>query len=91
MYQVRPPGHHAGVKQAMGFCLHNNAAVAASAAQMAGAKRVLIVDWVTRGTPCASCYAALVAFIALFAFIHTAGTIKKPLCLSYAKCKSFIL
>ncbi|KAK3020062.1 hypothetical protein RJ639_002777 [Escallonia herrerae] len=42
---VRPPGHHAGVKQAMGFCLHNNAAVAASAAQAAGAKRVLIVDW----------------------------------------------
>ncbi|CAA6665283.1 unnamed protein product [Spirodela intermedia] len=29
---VRPPGHHAGVKQAMGFCLHNNAAVAALAA-----------------------------------------------------------
>lgn len=46
MYQVRPPGHHAGVKQAMGFCLHNNAAVAALAAQAAGAKKVLIVDWV---------------------------------------------
>ncbi|KAL8478765.1 hypothetical protein ACS0TY_030590 [Phlomoides rotata] len=42
---VRPPGHHAGVKQAMGFCLHNNAAVAASAAQAAGAKKVLIIDW----------------------------------------------
>uniref|UniRef100_A0A1D1Z292 histone deacetylase n=1 Tax=Anthurium amnicola TaxID=1678845 RepID=A0A1D1Z292_9ARAE len=42
---VRPPGHHAGVKQAMGFCLHNNAAVAALAAQAAGAKKVLIVDW----------------------------------------------
>ncbi|PIM97676.1 Histone deacetylase [Handroanthus impetiginosus] len=42
---VRPPGHHAGVRHAMGFCLHNNAAVAASAAQMAGAKKVLIVDW----------------------------------------------
>ncbi|KAL6647008.1 hypothetical protein ACP70R_014445 [Stipagrostis hirtigluma subsp. patula] len=42
---VRPPGHHAGVKQAMGFCLHNNAAVAALAAQRAGAKKVLIVDW----------------------------------------------
>lgn len=42
---VRPPGHHAGIKQAMGFCLHNNAAVAAMAAQAAGAKRVLIVDW----------------------------------------------
>ncbi|CAN1270359.1 Histone deacetylase 15 [Linum perenne] len=42
---IRPPGHHAGVTQAMGFCLHNNAAVAALAAQVAGAKRVLIVDW----------------------------------------------
>ncbi|CAN6213188.1 unnamed protein product [Urochloa humidicola] len=42
---VRPPGHHAGVKHAMGFCLHNNAAVAALAAKRAGAKKVLIVDW----------------------------------------------
>ncbi|KAF7806328.1 histone deacetylase 15 isoform X1 [Senna tora] len=42
---VRPPGHHAGVRQAMGFCLHNNAAVAALAAQVAGARKVLIVDW----------------------------------------------
>ncbi|KAK3189930.1 hypothetical protein Dsin_029491 [Dipteronia sinensis] len=42
---VRPPGHHAGVRQSMGFCLHNNAAVAALAAQAAGAKKVLIVDW----------------------------------------------
>ncbi|KAG0478775.1 hypothetical protein HPP92_013494 [Vanilla planifolia] len=42
---VRPPGHHAGTRQAMGFCLHNNAAVAAFAAQAAGAKKVLIVDW----------------------------------------------
>ncbi|XP_042430364.1 histone deacetylase 15-like isoform X3 [Zingiber officinale] len=42
---VRPPGHHAGVAQAMGFCLHNNAAVASLAAQSAGAKKILIVDW----------------------------------------------
>ncbi|CAJ2634891.1 unnamed protein product [Trifolium pratense] len=42
---VRPPGHHAGVKDVMGFCLHNNAAVAALAAQAAGAKKVLILDW----------------------------------------------
>ena len=46
MIQVRPPGHHATIKQAMGFCLHNNAAVAAIAAQKAGAQKVLIVDWV---------------------------------------------
>ncbi|KAF9593135.1 hypothetical protein IFM89_020345 [Coptis chinensis] len=42
---VRPPGHHAGVKDVMGFCLHNNAAVAALAAQRANAKKVLILDW----------------------------------------------
>lgn len=30
----------------MGFCLHNNAAIAALAAQVAGARKVLIVDWV---------------------------------------------
>ncbi|KAK1563016.1 hypothetical protein Q3G72_020851 [Acer saccharum] len=42
---VRPPGHHAGVSQSMSFFLHNNAAVAALAAQAAGAKKVLIVDW----------------------------------------------
>ena len=29
----------------MGFCLFNNAAVAARAAQAAGCKRVLILDW----------------------------------------------
>ena len=42
---VRPPGHHARPATAMGFCLLNNAAVAAEAARRAGAARVLIVDW----------------------------------------------
>ncbi|BBM99274.1 protein MpHDAC3 [Marchantia polymorpha subsp. ruderalis] len=42
---VRPPGHHAEEVNVMGFCLHNNAGVAAKAAQAAGAKKVLIVDW----------------------------------------------
>ncbi|XP_028753868.1 histone deacetylase 15 isoform X3 [Neltuma alba] len=42
---VRPPGHHAGIRQAMGFCLHNNAAIAALSAQVAGARKVLILDW----------------------------------------------
>lgn len=42
---VRPPGHHATRDQAMGFCLLNNVAAAASAARARGAARVAIVDW----------------------------------------------
>jgi len=42
---VRPPGHHALAARGMGFCLVNNAVVAARHAQRAGSERVLIVDW----------------------------------------------
>lgn len=42
---IRPPGHHAESNMAMGFCFFNNAAVAARAAQKAGAEKVLIMDW----------------------------------------------
>ncbi|HEX5505976.1 MAG TPA: histone deacetylase [Thermomicrobiales bacterium] len=42
----RPPGHHATPGQAMGFCLFNNAAVAARyALDRHGLERVAIVDW----------------------------------------------
>jgi len=42
---VRPPGHHALEARGMGFCLTNNAVVAARHAQRLGRGRVLIVDW----------------------------------------------
>jgi acetoin utilization deacetylase AcuC-like enzyme len=41
---VRPPGHHATPRRAMGFCLINNVAVAAAQLARAGEK-VLIVDF----------------------------------------------
>jgi acetoin utilization deacetylase AcuC-like enzyme len=43
---IRPPGHHATITTAMGFCLFNNAAIGARYAQAKyGAERVLIIDW----------------------------------------------
>ena len=42
---VRPPGHHAEPNEMMGFCLLNNAAIAAEAARTAGVERVLVLDW----------------------------------------------
>jgi acetoin utilization deacetylase AcuC-like enzyme len=41
---IRPPGHHAEADRAMGFCLINNAAVAAAAA-LTSVDRVAIIDW----------------------------------------------
>lgn len=43
---VRPPGHHATASRGMGFCIYNNAALAARHARRThGVDRVLIADW----------------------------------------------
>lgn len=42
---IRPPGHHAEAGRGMGFCIFNNAAVAARAFLAAHGGRVLVVDF----------------------------------------------
>ncbi len=69
---LRPPGHHAERDAAMGFCLFNNAAVAAAhALEACGAERVLVLDWdVHHGNGTEEIFAATAEV--LYASIHQA-------------------
>ncbi len=42
---IRPPGHHAEPDRGMGFCLYNNAAIAARVFQQRRGGRVLVADF----------------------------------------------
>jgi acetoin utilization deacetylase AcuC-like enzyme len=42
---IRPPGHHAQVAQADGYCFFNHVALAADLALRTGARRVMTFDW----------------------------------------------
>ncbi|MCX8034053.1 MAG: histone deacetylase [Thermodesulfovibrio sp.] len=42
---VRPPGHHAEVDTAMGFCIFNNVSVGAAYAKKMGYKKIFIIDF----------------------------------------------
>jgi len=42
---VRPPGHHAEMDHAMGFCIFNNVAVGAAYAKTKGVKKIFIIDF----------------------------------------------
>ncbi|MCF6313660.1 MAG: histone deacetylase [Verrucomicrobiales bacterium] len=43
---IRPPGHHASAGRGMGFCIFNNAAIAARHLQQRhGLERIAILDW----------------------------------------------
>lgn len=42
---VRPPGHHAEVDTAMGFCIFNNVSVGAAYAKKKGYRKIFIIDF----------------------------------------------
>ncbi len=69
----RPPGHHAKAARAMGFCLFNNVALAATRAiGRHGLERVLILDWdVHHGNGTNDLFAA--RSDVLYVSIHQAG------------------
>lgn len=75
---IRPPGHHAERRRAMGFCLFNNVALAARyAISRHGMERVAIVDWDLHhgnGTQNSFYEDPKVLFVSIHQYPHYPGT-----------------
>ena len=75
---TRPPGHHAEHDRAMGFCLFNNVAIAAYwLRNIAGLKRIAILDWDVHhgnGTQHTTYNDPSIYYISLHQFPHYPGT-----------------
>jgi acetoin utilization deacetylase AcuC-like enzyme len=74
----RPPGHHAGYDRAAGFCLFNNAVIAARRLQALGlAERILFVDFDVHhgdGTQSILWEDPTTAYLSLHLYPHYPGT-----------------